>query len=279
NSDWASSRGEIRAELAEARLPAALRPGSHAQALRANLALSSVAMRHAIRCAACLGIAVASERLLAIPHGAWIPMTAAIVLRPDFGGTLRFGLLRVAGTFGGLLLTSLVVHLVVDSVVASLLLMALLCLGFRLLATVNYGLGVAMLTGMLVLMLAFDGIPPGEAVHMRVLGTTLGSALALVAYLLWPTWEGQRSNLALATLVDSYRAHIHAVMGNDIGALHETRTAARAARTRVLASLDRMRAEPGRERAAELAATESFLANAHRLIRTSLSLEEIGRAA
>src|SRR3546814_4690680 len=99
-------------------------------------------MRHAIRCAACLGIAVACERLLEIPHGAWIPMTAAIVLRPDFGGTLRFGLLRVAGTFGGLLLTTLVVHLVLDSVVQSLLLMALLCIAFRLLATVNYGLGV-----------------------------------------------------------------------------------------------------------------------------------------
>src|SRR3546814_6752042 len=108
---------------------------------------------------------------------------------------------------------------------------------------------------------------------MRVLGTTLGSVLALVAYMLWPTWEGQRSNVALAKLIDGYRAHILAVLGNDIGALHETRTAARAARTRVLASLDRMRAEPGRERAAELAATEAFLANAHRLIRTSLSLE------
>src|SRR3546814_15636884 len=75
------------------------------------------------------------------------------------------------------------------------------------------------------------------------------------------TWEGQRSNVALAKLIDGYRAHILAVLGNDIGALHETRTAARAARTRVLASLDRMRAEPGRERAAELAASEAFLAN------------------
>jgi len=273
NSDWASSRGEIRAGLAEAKLPAALRPGNPLRTLAANLDLSSMAMRHAIRCAACLGVAVASERLLEIPHGAWIPMTAAIVLRPDFGGTLRFGLLRVAGTFGGLLLTSLVVHLVVDNTVLSLLLMALLCIGFRLLATVNYGLGVAMLTGMLVLLLAFEGIAPADAIHMRVLGTTLGSTLALVAYLLWPTWEGQRSNIALARLIDGYRAHILAVLGNDIGALHETRTAARAARTRVLASLDRMRAEPGRERAAELVATESFLANAHRLIRTSLSLE------
>src|SRR3546814_1121437 len=132
-------------------------------------------MRHAIRCAACLGIAVACERLLEIPHGAWIPMTAAIVLRPDFGGTLRFGLLRVAGTFGGLPLTSLVVHLVLDSVVQSLLLLALLCVAFRLLATVNYGLGLAMLTGMLVVLLAFPGIAPGEAIPLSALGPTLGS--------------------------------------------------------------------------------------------------------
>src|SRR5690606_18283021 len=168
NSDWASSRGEIRAKLAEARVPAALRPGNPLQTIRANLGLSSVAMRHSIRCAACLGIAVAGERLLQLPHGAWIPMTAAIVLRPDFGDTMRFGLLRVAGTFGGLLLTSLLVHLVVDDILLSLLLMAVLCMGFRLLATVNYGIGVAMLTGMLVLLLAFEGIPPADAIHARV---------------------------------------------------------------------------------------------------------------
>src|SRR3546814_5930332 len=124
--------------------------------------------------------------------------------------------------------------------------MALLCIAFRLLATVNYGLGVAMLTGMLVVLLAFQGIAPGEAIHMRVLGTTLGSVLALVAYMLWPTWEGQRSNVALATLIDGYRAHIVAVLGNEIGHLHETRTAARAARTPVTAPLARLAPEPGR---------------------------------
>jgi uncharacterized membrane protein YccC len=278
NSDWASSRGEIRAELAEAALPAVLRPGNPVQTIRANLRLSSVAMRHAIRCAACLGVAVACERALEIPHGVWIPMTAAIVLKPDFGGTLRFGLLRVVGTFAGLLLTTLVVHYALDSVPLALALMAVLCLGFRMLAQVNYGLGVAMLTGMIVLLMSFEGIAAGDAVHMRVLGTLLGSALALVAYLLWPTWEGRRANQALAKLIDSYRAHINAVLGNDIAALHETRTAARAARTSVLASLERLRAEPKRAAArAELAATETFLANAHRLIRTSLSLEAVLR--
>ena len=278
NSDWASSRGEIRAELAEARLPSALRPRNPWQTLRANLKLSSMAMRHAIRCAVCLGLAVACERALAIPHGVWIPMTAAIVLKPDFGGTLRFGLLRVAGTLAGLLLTTLIVHYAMDGVVPTLLLMAVLCLAFRLLVQVNYGIGVAMLSGMLVLLLSFEGIAPGDAILMRLFGTLLGSALALVAYLVWPTWEGRRANIALAKLIESYRAHIRAVLGNDIAALHETRTSARAARTGVLASLERLQAEPKRAQARkELALTESFLANAHRLIRTSLSLEAVLR--
>ena len=278
NSDWASSRGEIRAELAEARLPSALRPRNPWQTLRANLKLSSVAMRHAIRCAACLGLAVACERALAIPHGVWIPMTAAIVLKPDFGGTLRFGLLRVAGTFAGLLLTTLIVHYAMDGVVPTLLLMAVLCLAFRLLVQVNYGIGVAMLSGMLVLLLSFEGIAPGDAIQMRLLCTLLGSALALTAYLAWPTWEGRRINLALAKLVESYRAHIRAVLDEDIAALHETRSSARAARTGVLASLERLQAEPKRAQAREeLALAESFLANAHRLIRTTLSLEAVLR--
>lgn len=278
NSDWASSRGEIRAELAEARLPSALRPRNPWQTLRANLKMSSVAMRHAIRCAVCLGLAVACERVLAIPHGVWIPMTAAIVLKPDFGGTLRFGLLRVAGTFAGLLLTTLIVHYAMDGVVPTLLLMAVLCLAFRLLVQVNYGIGVAMLSGMLVLLLSFEGIAPGDAIQMRLFGTLLGSALALTAYLAWPTWEGRRVNIALAKLVESYRAHIHAVLGEDIAALHETRSSARAARTGVLASLERLQAEPKRAQAREdLASAESFLANAHRLIRTTLSLEAVLR--
>jgi uncharacterized membrane protein YccC len=156
--------------------------------------------------------------------------------------------------------------------------MAVLCLAFRLLVQVNYGLGVAMLSGMLVLLMSFEGIAPGDAIQMRVLGTLLGSGLALLVYAAWPTWEGPRANLALAKLIDSYRAHIHAVLGNDIAALHETRNSARAARTGVLASLERLRAEPKRAQARkELVLTESFLANAHRLIRTSLALEAVLR--
>lgn len=278
NGEWASSAGELRADLAEARLPAALRAGNPMRTLRANWSLSSIAMRHALRCAVCLGVAVVIARGLAIEHGVWIPMTAAIVLKPDFGGTLRFGALRVAGTFAGLLLTTVIAHYAMDGVVLRLLLMTLLCVGFRLFAQVNYGIGVALLTGMLVLLLSFEGIAPANAIRMRVVATVLGCGLALAAYAAWPTWEGRRINIALARLIDAYRRHIAAVLHREVAELANTRNAARMARTAMMASMDRLRAEPGGLRARRNREhIERLLANAHRLVRASVSLEAVLR--
>ncbi|WP_045738245.1 FUSC family protein [Xanthomonas sp. MUS 060] len=280
NGHWASSRGEIQAELAEARLPAALRPRAPLQTLRANLRMSSVAFRHALRCGVCLALAVLFARWQAIPHGYWIPMTTAIVLKPDFGGTLRFGALRVAGTLVGLLLATVLTHAVMDGTVVRLLLLTLFCLGFRLLTQVNYGLGVASLTGMLVLLLSFEGMAPGQAIGERIQATLLGSALALVAYALWPTWERQHLRATLAQLLLTYRDHLVAVLEGRLQALPETRAAARTARTNVQASIERLRGEPRRKRnLRELTLAESVLANGNRLIRASLMLEAVLREA
>ena len=49
----------------------------------------------------------------------------------------------------------------------------------------------------------------------RALGTGLGSALALLAYALWPTWERGRVRGAMADLLDAYRQYFDAVVGDD----------------------------------------------------------------
>lgn len=274
NSDWASSQGEIRGQHAEARLPQALRPGNPRAILRANLSLSSSAFRHALRCAVSLVLALLVERVLAMPHGVWIPMTTAIVLKPDFGGTLSFGALRVAGTLAGLVIATALIHFAMDGVLLRLLLLALLCAAFRLTTQMNYGLGVAMLTGMLVLLLSFEGFVPGDAIGPRVLATLIGSALAMLAYALWPTWEGNRVHTALADLLEADRRHIAALLAGQVERLDDTRSAARVARTNVQASIDRLRAEPRRgDNRARAQLAESLLANATRLMRAPLSLE------
>ncbi len=127
NADFAGSRGELRAVAAEARLPRALRSRSALAILRANLDLSSIAFRHAIRCGVCLAIAVAGSRAVGIPHGYWIPMTTAIVLKPDFAGTFSFALLRVLGTMLGLVLTTALVHYAFGGPWERLALLAVLC--------------------------------------------------------------------------------------------------------------------------------------------------------
>ncbi|WDJ96561.1 FUSC family protein [Xanthomonas campestris pv. incanae] len=278
NAHWASSRGEIQAQLAEARLPAALRPAATWATLRANLDLSSVAFRHALRCGVCLALAIAFQRWQQIPHGFWIPMTTAIVLKPDFGGTFSFGALRVAGTFIGLLLATLLAHLAMDGAGIRLSLLALFCLGFRLLTQVNYGIGVAFLTGMLVLLLSFEGVSPGEAVGARLQATVAGSALALIAYALWPTRERRQIRASLAQLLDAYRAHLRNLLLGQLDALSDSRAAARVARTNTQASIERLRGEPrSRRNLDELKPAESLLANGNRLIRATLSLEAVLR--
>ena len=277
HADFAGGKGELRAEENEARLPAALRSGSPLATLRANFHLQSVAFRHALRCGVCLAIAVAGERAFGhafggVGHGFWVPMTTAIVLKPDFAGTFSFGLLRVAGTMAGLVLTTAIVHYAFGSEWAQLALLAALCLGFRLLTTMNYGLGVMMLTGLLVILLSFYGVAPGDAMLVRGIATAIGSALALLAYAVWPTWERLRP--ALAAMIDSYRDYFSTLFEGDAGVRRDARTASRSARTNALASLERLRGEPKRDRAL-IALAEGVFANANRFVRACMALEAV----
>jgi len=279
NANWAGSRGELRAAAAETQLPRTLQSGSARAMLRANLTPRSVAFRHAVRMAACLSAALVVSRLLHLPHGYWLPMTTAIVLRADFSATFNFGLLRVVGTVLGLLLTTALLHLTPESPWAHLALMALLCMAFRWLANAHYGIAVAALTGTVVILLAFEGVDSGVAVTDRVINTALGCGMAMLAYLAWPTWERGRAHGALAEMLDAYAGYLRALAQPEQRELQrETRSLARTARSNALASLERMRAEPGTPQAL-LELARALFANGNRLARTAMALEALGDAS
>ena len=273
NADWAGSRGELRASAAETHLPKALRSSSTWATLRASLTPRSVAFRHALRMAVCLSAALWLSRLLQLPHGYWLPMTAAIVLRPDFAATFNFGLLRVLGTVLGLVLTTALLHFSPNEPWAHLALMAVLCMAFRYLATAHYGIAVAALTGTVVILLSYEGVGSSAAVVDRVINTALGCGMALLAYVAWPTWERGRARAALAVMLDAYASYLRALAQPDQrNAHHETRSAARTARTNAQASLDRMRSEPATP-AELLVLARTLFANGNRLARTAMTLE------
>ena len=272
NAEFAGSSGELRLEEHDARLPRTLRPLNPFAILRANLRLSSIACRHALRCSVCLAVAVAGQGIIGMSHGFWIPMTTAIVLKPDFAGTFSFGLLRVIGTLLGLALATAFVHFAFGGEWQRIALLAVLCFGFRQLTTVHYGIGVMLLTALIVVLLTFEGIAPGESMPARALGTSIGCALALLAYVVWPTWERSRVRLALADMLDAYRHYLRSVVEDSTRVRADIRQLGRSARTNAQASLDRLRGEPGRE-ARLLSTAEGVFANANRFIRAAMALE------
>jgi uncharacterized membrane protein YccC len=272
NADWAGSRGELRASAAETGLPPALRSAAIRATLRASLTPRSVAFRHAVRMAVCLVATLAISRWLHLPHGYWLPMTAAIVLRADFAATFNFGLLRVLGTVLGLVLTTVLLSVTPDQPWAHLALMAVLCMAFRYLAGAHYGVAVAALTGTVVILLSFEGVAPDAAVLDRVINTALGCGVALLAYVVWPTWERSRARDALARMLDAYADYLDHLVQCGGTVRGEIRSAARTARINAQASIERMRSEPATPPAL-LTLARQLLANGNRLARTAMTLE------
>ena len=82
--------------------PWRLRLQSYSARLIANLSFDSTVFSHAVRMAVCLPLATPSGAVSGLQRTYWIPMTIAIVLKPDFTSTFARGVLRIGGTMAGL---------------------------------------------------------------------------------------------------------------------------------------------------------------------------------
>ena len=274
NADYAGSAGELRADAAARHLPMILRPDQPLAVLGANLRLHSVPFRHALRCAIVVTAGVAIAHSTGLQHAYWLPMTAAIVLKPEFGATITYGLLRVAGTLAGLLLMSLLLYGLLHDIASRIAILALLCFVYRETAPRHYGIGVAALSGMLVLMLALAGEPAMQTISARSIGTVGGSAMALLAYVLWPSWERSRVMPTLVKMLNAAATYLLSLASAEPIRHADTRSAIRAARSNAQASLDRLHQEP-RTGEGLLARGESVLVIANRLTRASMMLDAL----
>lgn len=247
--------------------------------LRANLSLQSAAFRHALRLSICVAAGEALSHLVGWQRSYWIPMTIAIVLRPDFSGTFSRGVLRLLGTLIGLALATGLFHVLSPSPGVTVALIFLLTFLMRSLGTANYGLFVMALSALIVLLFALTGVAPAQVIAARGVNTFVGGAIALLAYALWPTWERQLIGEALARLWDAYRQYFDSIRDAYMepadprhAQRDRARLAARLARSNLEASAARLRAEPGVSPAC-LSALDAILANSHRFIHAVMSLE------
>ena len=271
-------RGIAEFHQREAKRPWTLRLAGALAVLRANLNFESAAFRHALRLALCVALADSLGRALDWRRSYWMPMTVAIVLKPDFSSTFTRGLLRLAGTLAGLLLATALFHLLQPGQAAQVAWIAAFAFLLRSFGAANYGVFVTALTALVVLMFAVTGVAPGQVIAARGMNTAVGGLIALAAYILWPTWERTQVNEVLARMLAAYRAYFAAVRDaylepqKDFSrVLDRARMAARLARSNLEASVDRLRSEPGT--AARVSELEIILANSHRLVHAIMALE------
>lgn len=247
--------------------------------LRANLSLKSAACRHAVRLSVCVAVGEAIGRSFELRRSYWLPMTIAIVLKPDFTATFSRGVLRLAGTLAGLIFATALFRVLPAGPAAEVLAIVALTFVLRCWGPANYGILVTAVTGLVVLLIAMSGVSPMEAITARGLNTAFGGAIALLAYWLWPTWERTRAPEEMARMLDAYREYFRAIREGYLhpnasyaAELDRTRSAARRARSNLEASIDRLSAEPGTTPQI-VKALGSLLANSHRLIYAVMALE------
>ncbi|WP_407539723.1 FUSC family protein [Deinococcus radiomollis] len=144
--------------------------------------------QHSFRLALAVGLSDLLVRLLALPHGYWLPLTVGLVLRADYLTTVTRGSARLLGTLVAVLL-GLLIGLVHPSPQAdTLLVLAAAWLAYALLQ-VGYAPFSAAVSLYVIFSVSASGLSQGAVAEGRLLYTVLGGVLALVAFLLWPIWQ------------------------------------------------------------------------------------------
>jgi uncharacterized membrane protein YccC len=194
------------------------RLGTVGRTARSNLTADSVIFRHAVRYGTATSAGVAIAYALHLTRGYWVPVTAAVVLRPFAATTVQRTLFRVAGTVAGGFIAVAVVSGTHSPVGLIAALFVCSAVAFTLLP-LNYAWAVVFLTPTVIVLIS-AAAPGGWSVTAdRVLNTLLGAAIALVVgFLLWPRAERRAFPDALAAALLAVRGHLDGVLDAYLGA-------------------------------------------------------------
>jgi len=219
--------------------------------LRANVSTHSEAGRHAVRLAVIAVLAEVIVQATGLYQGRWVTLTIFLVLKPDYSSTLYRGVQRAAGTMLGaglgvvaLELTRLSQGRLVAAAAASV------ALAYALF-DVSFLLFSVFLTAFVLALLDLLGTPALRTAEARLLDTVIGSALALVAYFAWPSWEGAAAQEKFARLLETHGAYAEVLLRElahpgsvDAAQLRAIQRTARRARSDAEAATVRLLDEP-----------------------------------
>lgn len=255
-------------------LPVAVR------AMRREARPGSPILRHATRICA---VAVAGYLIggaLPLGHGYWAPMSAVMVMRPDFSQTYSRAVARFCGTLVGVAVATGVVQLAHPDTELSAALAVLCAALMYLLMRTGQLVSQVCVSAYVVFLLGMGGEAWGQTVPERLVLTVVGGLLAMLSYALYPAWETPRLRTRLAdwlVALGEYAAvvvdHYAHPAGKACPDVREALLKARDAHIAWQEAVDRARTEPVRHRGLSNAAADDAAHALHRLGRVAMLME------
>jgi uncharacterized membrane protein YccC len=249
--------------------------------LRANLTPIGETGRHALRLALTAGVAETLVRVTGLYEGRWVVLTVFLVLKPDYTSTVSRGVHRALGTAAGAAFGAVITILLHGTPVGIALAGGIAVAAAYAVFQVDYLVYSFFLTVFIVLLLHLVGLNAETTATARLADTAIGAALALVAYVLWPTWHGRTASRIFDRLVEAHTTYATALLReldapgeNGPQRLRALQSAARRSRTDAEAAAERLAAEPSHPAFTPQAA-RAVVASATRLAHTELSLHTL----
>ena len=150
---------------------------------------------------ACMGVAAVLSEVVPLERSYWVPLTVAVILKPDYGSVFARALQRAVGTVAGAVLGAAILAVVPFGpwlLVPFGILAALLPYG----KARNFGLSATFLTPLVVVLIDMLAPAGWRLAGDRALDTVLASAVVLlIGYAPWPvSWHAHLPGKFAATL-------------------------------------------------------------------------------
>jgi uncharacterized membrane protein YccC len=192
------------------------------QALLDELGAGTLGRIFTVRLMICMGVAGLVSEVLPLQRSYWVPLTVAIVLKPDLGSVFARALQRGIGTVVGAVAGAVLLILVHGTwlLIPFGILAALLPFG----RSRNYGLLSTFLTPLVVVLIDLLGPAGWRLAEDRLIDTLIGCAIVLlIGFAPWPmAWYSHLPRQFAQTTLDIGR-YLEEVLGSDPGAASRAR--------------------------------------------------------
>jgi len=252
--------------------------------LRANLTPSTETGRHALRLAAVAGLAEMLVQATGLASGRWAVLTVFLVLKPDYVSTLTRGVHRAVGTALGAALGVAAVQLGQLGQGGLVVAAGISIVTAYAVFDASYLVFSVFITSFIVVLLEILGIAAFATAGARLVDTAIGAGLAIMAFMVWPTWGGLSACEKFGQLLDAHGEYTTALLRKlgqrsraDRARLRILQQAARRARGEAEASAVRLSQEPSHPPLTpDVAAT--IIAAVRRLAHAELALHALSAA-